>query len=75
MIIVKIGDNMKNPYSLQFGKEPEEYKDIVRKGRDKQAGKELVCLYRRLHYYRKCRKLYHYYCSQGKEIRVWHNGT
>ena len=25
MIIVKIGDNMKNPYLLQFGKEPEEY--------------------------------------------------
>ena len=28
----------------------------------------MVCLRRRVHYYRECRQLYHYYCSQRKEI-------
>ena len=31
--------------------------------RDKQAGKELVYLCRRLHYYRECQQLYYYNCS------------
>ena len=78
-VIISVGYCVKSQRGIEFRRWANKVlKDYIIKGyaindkrlegRDRWAGKKLVYLYRRLHYYCECQQLYNYYSTQRKEI-------